>query len=102
MDQLEQNQAAMREDMTTVKAQMGQLVEALHTLARGQEEMRQDNLRASTANPAVVTMLVNPPGGAGTLVVAQPPPERGLVYQNANQTFNIPANGRFQPEIDDQ
>ncbi|XP_050890749.1 uncharacterized protein LOC127096189 [Lathyrus oleraceus] len=102
MDQLEQNQAAMREDMTTVKAQMGHLVEALQALARGQEEMRQANLRASTANPAVVTIPVNPPGGAGTPAIAQPPPERGLVYQNANQTFNIPANGRFQPEIDDQ
>ncbi|XP_050878605.1 uncharacterized protein LOC127082411 [Lathyrus oleraceus] len=102
MDQLEQNQAAMREDMTTVKAQMGQLVEALQPLARGQEKMRQANLRVSVANPVVVTIPVNPPGGAGTPAVAQPPPERGLMYQNANQTFNIPANGRFQPEIDDQ
>ncbi|XP_050897422.1 uncharacterized protein LOC127104276 [Lathyrus oleraceus] len=102
MDQLEQNQAAMREDMTTVKAQMGQLVEALQALARGQEEMRQANLRASTANPVVVTIPVNPTGGAGTPAVAHPPPERGPVYQNANQTFNIPANGRFQPENDEQ
>ncbi|XP_050918694.1 uncharacterized protein LOC127136143 [Lathyrus oleraceus] len=102
MDQLEQNQAAMREDMTTVKAQMDQLVEALQALARGQEEMRQANLRASNANPAVVTIPVNPPGGAGTPAVTQPPPKRGPVYQNANQTFNIPANERFQPEIDEQ
>lgn len=102
MDQLEQNQAAMREDMTTVKAQMGQLVESLPALARGQEEMRQANLRVSAANPAVVTIPVNPPGGPGTLAVAQPPLERGPMYQNDNQTFNIPANGRFQPEIDDQ
>ncbi|XP_050902843.1 uncharacterized protein LOC127115307 [Lathyrus oleraceus] len=49
---------------------MGQLVEALQALARGQEEMRQANLRASNANPAVVTIPVNPPGGAGTPVDA--------------------------------
>ncbi|XP_050915298.1 uncharacterized protein LOC127130309 [Lathyrus oleraceus] len=102
MDQLEQNQAAMREDMTTVKAQMGHLVEALQALARRQEEMRQANLRASTANPIVVTIPVNPPGEASTPAVAHAPPERGMVYKNANQTFNIPANERFQPEIDDQ
>ncbi|KAI5426159.1 hypothetical protein KIW84_031839 [Lathyrus oleraceus] len=102
MDQLEQNQAAMREDMTTVKAQMGQPIEALQALARGQEEMRQANLRASTANPAVVMIPVNPPGGAGTPAVAQPPPDKGPVYQNDNQTFNLPVNGRFQPEIDEQ
>ncbi|XP_050896973.1 uncharacterized protein LOC127103781 [Lathyrus oleraceus] len=77
MDQLEQNHAAMREDMTTLKAQMGQLVEALQALAGGQEEMRQANLRAFTANPVVVTIPVNPPGGAGTPPVAQPPPRRG-------------------------
>lgn len=63
--------------------------------------MRQANLRAA-ANPVVVTIPVNPLGGTDTPVVAQPPPNRGPVYQNANQTFNIPANGRFQPEIDDQ
>ncbi|XP_050877153.1 uncharacterized protein LOC127080904 [Lathyrus oleraceus] len=102
MDQLEQNQAAMREDMTTMKVQMGQLFEALQALAIGQEVMRQANLRIAASNPAVVTILVNPLGGAGTPVVAQPPLERGPVYQNSNQTFNISANGRFQPEIDDQ
>ncbi|KAI5416297.1 hypothetical protein KIW84_041373 [Lathyrus oleraceus] len=64
--------------------------------------MRQANLRASNANPAVVTIPVNPPGGAGTPAVTQPPPKRGPVYQNANHTFNIPANRRFQPEIDEQ
>ncbi|XP_050918550.1 uncharacterized protein LOC127135978 [Lathyrus oleraceus] len=101
MDQLEQNQVVMREDMTTVKSQMGQLVEALQALARGQEKMRQANLRVTASNPAIVTILVNPLGGAGTRVVAQPPPERGLVYQNVAQAFNIHVNGRVQPEIDD-
>ncbi|XP_050919226.1 uncharacterized protein LOC127136743 [Lathyrus oleraceus] len=98
MDQLEQNQAAMREDMTTVEAQMGQLVEALHALARGQEEMRQANLRASTANPAIVTIPVNPPGGAGTPIVAQPPPVRGpadSVYE-AFGPSSVDLERRFQ------
>ncbi|XP_050875933.1 uncharacterized protein LOC127079593 [Lathyrus oleraceus] len=101
MDQLEQNQSVMREDITTVKAQMDHLVEALQALDRGQEEMHQANLRAVAANPDVVTIPVNPLGGAGTPIVAQPPPERGPIYQNATQTFNIPVNRRVQPEIDD-
>lgn len=87
--------------MTAVKAQMSQLVEAIQVLARGQQEMRQANLRATTANPHVVTIPVNPPEGAGTPVVTQPPPERGPMYQNVAQTFNIPVNGRVKPEIDD-
>lgn len=99
MDQWEQNQVVMREDMTAVKAQMGQLVEAIQALTRGQEEMRQANLRVAAANPAVVTIPVDPPGGDGTPVISQPPPERVPVYQNAAQTFNIPVNGRDQPEI---
>ncbi|XP_050918798.1 uncharacterized protein LOC127136258 [Lathyrus oleraceus] len=91
----------MRADITIVKAQMGQPIEALHDLARGQEEMRQANLRVAAANPTVVIIPVNPLGGAGTPIVAQPPPEKGPVYQNRAQPFNIPVNGRVQPEIDD-
>ncbi|XP_050889040.1 uncharacterized protein LOC127094224 [Lathyrus oleraceus] len=101
MDQWEQNQAVTREDMTVMKAQMGQLVEAIQALARGQEEMCQANLRDVAANPVVVTIPVNPPEGAGTPVVTQPPPERVLVYQNTAQTFNITINGRAQLEMDD-
>ncbi|XP_050897154.1 uncharacterized protein LOC127103973 [Lathyrus oleraceus] len=100
MDQLEQNQVVIREDMTTVKAQMGQLIKAIQALARGQEEMRQSNMRAATTNPAIVTMPVNPLGGANTPVMTQPLAERGLVYQNVAQTFNIPVSGRAQPEIE--
>ncbi|KAI5420326.1 hypothetical protein KIW84_044203 [Lathyrus oleraceus] len=101
MDQWEQNQAVMREDMTVVKAQMGQLVESIQALARGQEEMCHANLRATAANPPVMTIPVDPFGGAGTPIVTQPPPERVPVYQNVAQTFNIPVNGRAQPEMDD-
>lgn len=101
MDQLEHNQVVMREDMTIVKAQMGHLVEALQALTREQEEIRQANLRATAANPAVVTIPMNPLGGASTPVVAQSPPERGPLYQNAAQPFNIPVNGRVQPDIED-
>lgn len=43
MQQLEQNQAALREDVTHMKAQMGQLMDVLQNLARGQEEIRQTN-----------------------------------------------------------
>lgn len=79
---------------------MGQLMEVMQVITRGQEEMRQANLRAVTANPAMIHP-VNPLGGASTLVVAQPPLERGLVYLNVAQTFNIPVSGRAQPVIHD-
>ncbi|KAI5424587.1 hypothetical protein KIW84_030680 [Lathyrus oleraceus] len=58
-------------------------------------------MRVAIANPVVVTIPVNPLGGAGTPVVAQPPPERGPGYQNTAHPFNILVNGRVQPEIDD-
>lgn len=63
--------------------------------------MCQANLRVVVVNLVVVTIPVNPPEGDGTPDVTQPPPERGLVYQNVAQTFNIPVKGRVQPEIDD-
>lgn len=47
-----------------------------------------------------MTIPVNPPEGAGTPVVTQPPPERGPEYQNVAPTFNILINERVQPEID--
>lgn len=94
MDQLEKNQVVMKEDMTVVKAQMGQLMQAMQALARGQEEVRQDNMRVFVANHVVAIMLVNPLGGVGTAVVAQPPLKRGPMYQNVMQTFNIPVSGR--------
>lgn len=53
---------------------MDQRMEAMQTMARGQEEIRQANLRANAANH-VVTMPVSPLGGNGTLVVTQPPLE---------------------------
>lgn len=43
MDQLEQNQAAIREDMIIMRAQMGQHMEVMQNMARGHEENRQDN-----------------------------------------------------------
>lgn len=61
MDQLEQNQVFMREDMTTMRAQMGQLMEAMQDLAIGQEEARHANIRADTSNPAVI-LPMNPLG----------------------------------------
>lgn len=63
--------------------------------------MRQANLRFIAANPVVVTMPINPLRGAGTPVATQPPPERGPVYQNVVETFNIHVSGRAQPEIED-
>lgn len=100
MEKLEQNQAALKEDMIHMKAHMGQLMEVMQVLSRGQEEIRQANLRATTANP-VLTMPVNPLGGNGTLVVIYPPPEGGPVHQNAAHTFSIPVHVGAHTEIDD-
>lgn len=64
IDQLEQNQDAIRKDMITMRSQMDQLMEVVQNLARGQEETRQANLRVVAAN-LVVTLPVNPVGGNG-------------------------------------
>lgn len=86
IDQLEKNQVVMREDMLTMRTRMGKPMETIQDMARGQEELRQANLRASAANP-LVTPLVNP------LVVTHPPLEGGPRNQNVGPTFNIPVNG---------
>lgn len=66
-DQLEQNQAALREEVSQVHTQMGQLMETIQVVARGkeimakiQEDMQQ---RANDAtNPATMETLVPPQG----------------------------------------
>lgn len=90
----------MRKYMIIVKAQMGQLMEAMQDLAKGQEEAWQDNLRTAIVNPSV-TLPVNPLGGTNTHVVTQLSPEGGPMYQNVAHTFNIPVNRRTQLKIDD-
>lgn len=90
----------MKEDMLTVKAQMGQLMEIVQAIVRGQEEVQDAHLRVATANSAV-TLPMNPLGGTSTHVVAQPPHEGGPLYQNVAHMFNIPVSGKAQPEIDD-
>ncbi|XP_050897279.1 uncharacterized protein LOC127104114 [Lathyrus oleraceus] len=49
---------------------MGQLVEAIQALARGQEEMCQANLRVVAANPVIMIIPMNPLEGVGTPVDA--------------------------------
>lgn len=39
IDQLEQNQAALQEEVSQVKSQMGKLMETIQAIARGQEMM---------------------------------------------------------------
>lgn len=78
---------------------MGQLMEVMQTMARGQEEIRQENLRAATANP-ILTMLVNPLGD-NTPIVTQPPHEGGPIHQNVVDTFAITVQGGAQTNIDD-
>ena len=100
MDQLEKNQALMREDMLTMRALMVQLMKAIQAMARHQEDLRKDNLRVADVNPPM-TLPVNPQVGTNPPIMTQPPPEGGPVNHNVGDTFNIPVNGGDQPEIDD-
>lgn len=61
----------------------------MQVMARGQEELRQTNLRVAAANPSI-TLPVNSVMGTSTPIVTQPPPEGGPVNQNDGPTFNIP------------
>lgn len=75
---------------------MGQLMKVVQAIARGQEEMRQDNLRSATTNPAV-----NLVGSNDAQVITQPRPEGGLVNQNDAHTFYIPVHGGSHTDMDD-
>lgn len=99
MDQLKQNQVALREDMTHMKTHIGHLMEVLQTLARGQGEACQANLRAVVANP-VLTTPMNPLGG-NVPIMTQPPREDGPVNQNNAYTFSTLVQWGAQTEIDD-
>ena len=83
MDQLEQNQVAIREDMINMRSHMGQLMKVMQNMAKGQEENRHANERV-----IVVIPIVNPTGGNGVPVVAQPP-SKGVNHNDAH-TFHIP------------
>lgn len=91
MDQLEQNQVAMREDMLIMRAHMGQIMEVMQAMARDQEEVQRENLRVAASNPSI-TSPVNLLGGIGTPIVTQQPPEEGPVNQNDGLIFNISVN----------
>ncbi|XP_050890901.1 uncharacterized protein LOC127096363 [Lathyrus oleraceus] len=81
MDQLEQKQSALREEMFSMRAQMGQLMETIQDVAKGQEaisrsheELRLANQRATAATNHVpplgnpyVQIPVGPLGGAPPL-----------------------------------
>lgn len=73
MDQLEQNQAALHKEVPQVRAQMGQVMEIIQAVARGQEimaKMQEMNQRAHAAN---ATPNAHPP------VVENPIPPHGNI-----------------------
>lgn len=72
---------------------MGQLMDVLQNLARGQEEICQANKRATTATNPILNTTVGPVGGTG-------PIENGPIHQNVAQTFHIPVQGGPQIEVD--
>ncbi|CAL5197806.1 unnamed protein product [Lathyrus oleraceus] len=98
MDQLSQNQDALREEVTHVRTQMGQLMEAIQAVAKGQEvmarsqeELRQASLRIAAENPHVphpVNTPVHIPIGA------HPPPKGGPTNQNSVPAINPHILGR--------
>ncbi|XP_050909002.1 uncharacterized protein LOC127122757 [Lathyrus oleraceus] len=96
MDQLEQNQDALKEEMTHMRAQIGQLMEVIQNVARGQEENLQTNQRATVVDP-----IVNPAVGNGVPVVSQPPPEGIPINRNTANTFHISSQGGSQADVDD-
>ena len=51
MDQLEQNQAALRADMENMGARVNQLLETLHAVVQGQDELRQSVARLAETTP---------------------------------------------------
>lgn len=83
--------------MLTMKVQMGQIMETMQVMARGQEEIGHANLRVVAVNPFITLPL----GGAGTPIVTQPPPKGSPVNQNVGPIVNIHVIGGAQPEIDD-
>ncbi|XP_050897524.1 uncharacterized protein LOC127104382 [Lathyrus oleraceus] len=101
MDKLEKNQAALREEVSQVRAQMGQLIETIQAVARGQEIMakmqEEMNQRAYATNPISNTH---------PLVVENPVPSHG----NALVHIPVGAPGGVHPfilnppvtEVDDQ
>lgn len=53
MDQLEEYQVVIRDHMITTRAQIGQLMETIQAITRGQDEIRQAILRPAATNPLV-------------------------------------------------
>src|SRR3954470_7415604 len=54
MDRLEQNQVELRKDMDTMGERMTQLLETLHVVIQGQEELRQSVVKLINDTPPTV------------------------------------------------
>src|SRR3954465_9530124 len=54
MDRLEQNQVELRKDMDTMGERMTQLLETLHVVIQGQEELRQSVAKLNNGTPTTV------------------------------------------------
>lgn len=71
MNQLEQNQAALQEEVSQVRSQIGHLMKIIQGVARGQEMMakmqEEVNQHAHISNPPVVENTVPPPQGNPSL-----------------------------------
>ena len=56
MDLFKENQNALRRDMETMGTRMDQLMETLHAVIKGQEELCQSVAKLSTAAPLLMQM----------------------------------------------
>ena len=67
MDLFEENQNALRQDMDTMGTRMDQLMETLHAVIKGQEELHQ-----SVANLAIASPSTSANGGNNNANVETP------------------------------
>ncbi|KAI5441800.1 hypothetical protein KIW84_011024 [Lathyrus oleraceus] len=91
MERIEQNQTAIQEEMTQVRAQLGELMDIMQNVVHGQEE----NLQA---NPGVAANMnaINLVMGNGVPVVTHAHAEEMPNNLNDAYTFHVPVHGGSQ------
>src|SRR3954464_3471506 len=86
MDRLEQNQAELRKDMDTMGERITQLLETLHVVVQGQEELRQSVAKLANSTP---TTIAN--GGSKPVPVEVPNKEDSHHENNSElEAFKFP------------
>lgn len=103
MDQLEQNQTSMREKVSQVRTKMGQLMETIQVVARGQEVMAR--IQEETQQRANVVVATHATLVAAATIDPLVPPQGNTTLQIHVSTPCVVPPPVFNPlviEIDDQ